>query len=190
MSWSLSHDRVGQTQALTVFAAILPGREEEARRVIESLPRGPESPLARLDQLHFSRLQIIDELVYQGTPQKPDRLNSAYLVFTASFDGLLGPFLAAIAERIPAEADSWWGCCVGYPGTADPKAFARYIRHNRIRTNLFGVAAPHASLADVRESLELRERVVEFAIAGQQLDARDLHERFLEAFADVAEDGR
>ncbi|HEY7693266.1 MAG TPA: hypothetical protein VH816_13075 [Gaiellaceae bacterium] len=186
MSWSLSHDRVGKTQALTVFAAILPGREEEARTVIESLPRGAESPLARVEQLHFSRLQIIDELVYQGAPQKPDRLNNAYLVFTASFDGALRPFLAAIAERLPAEADSWWGCCVGYPGTSDLKAFTRYIEHNRIRTNLFGVAAPNATLADVRESLELRERVVEFAIEAQGLDARELQERFRREFADVS----
>jgi hypothetical protein len=185
MNWSLSHDRVGKAQALTVFAAILPGREEEARTVIEGLPRGSESPLARLEQLHFSRLQIIDELVYQGAPQKPDRLNSAYLVFTASFDGAIDPFLAAIVERLPAEADSWWSCCVGYPGTSDPKAFARYVKHNRIRTNLFGVAYPNASLADVRQSLELRDRVVKFAIAGQELDASELHARFLQEFADA-----
>jgi hypothetical protein len=186
MRWSLSHDRVGKAQALTVFTAIVPGREEEARTVIESLPRGTESPLARVEQLHFSRLQIIDRLVYQGAPQKPDRLNSAYLVFTASFDGDLDAFLRAIAERLPAEADSWWSRCVGYPGTSDPDAFRRYIEHNRIRTNLFGVAYPNATLAEVHESLALRERVLAFAIAAQGLDEHELLDRFRQEFADVA----
>ncbi|HZO61368.1 MAG TPA: hypothetical protein VFB35_00140 [Gaiellaceae bacterium] len=186
MDWRLSHDRLENAHALTVFAAIVHGREEEARTVIESLPRGAESPLARLDQLHFSRLQIIDRLVYQGAPQKPDTLKSAYLVFTASFDGALEPFLAAIRERLPAEADSWWGCCVGYPGVADLAAFTRYIRHNRIRTNLFGVSAPKTTLPDIRESVELRDRLVEFAISAQGLDARELQERFRQTFADVA----
>jgi hypothetical protein len=47
------------------------------------------------------------------------------------------------------------------------------------------VANPGATVRDVRESLALRERVVDFAAEVQGLDAAALRERFLTAFADV-----
>ncbi|HEY5058404.1 MAG TPA: hypothetical protein VII51_05250 [Gaiellaceae bacterium] len=180
-----SRNRFGTAYALTVFTPILPGQTDEVRSIIEAVPRGEAGPFARLEQVHFTRLQIFDQLVYQGAPQKPDRLKSAYLVFTASFDGALDPFLDALCERIPAEADSWWSHCVGYPGTADRAAFKRYIQHNKVHTSLFGVAYPTASVADVRESLALRERVLDFAVAAQGLDAAALQERFRQTFAET-----
>ena len=136
-----SRNRTGTAYALTVLTAIIPGHEEELRQTIESLPRGEDSPLARLGTIHTSRLQIFDHLVYQGTPQKRDQLRSDYLVFTAAFDGAdLDSFLDSIADKLPAEADSWWRHCVGYPGLKDRPAFRRWIRHNQIHTSLFAVA--------------------------------------------------
>lgn len=180
-----SRNTFGTAFALTVFTAILPGQTEDVRTVIERLPRGQAGPFARLEQLHFSRLQIIGELVYQGGSQKPDTLKNDYLVFTASFDGRLDPFLDAICEKLPAEADTWWSHCVGYPGAADREAFKRYIKHNQLHTSLFGVAYPTASVQDVRESLALRERVLEFAVASQGLDAAELQQRFARSFAEA-----
>lgn len=181
----LDHNRIGTAYGLTVFTAILPGREEDVRRTIEGLPRGPESPFAALEHVHLARLQIFDHLVYQGEPQKPDRLRSNYLVFTASFNGELDTVLDAICERIPAEAASWWGLCVGFPGTDDRAAFRAWIGHNQIPTHLFSSPYPTATVADVRESLALRERVLDFAIDAQGLDGTELQQRFRQAFADV-----
>ena len=180
-----SRNRFGTAYALTVFTAILPGQTEEVRSIIEGVPRGEAGPFARLEQAHFTRLQIFDKLVYQGAPQKPDRLKSAYLVFTASFDGALDSFLDAVCERMPAEADSWWSHCVGYPGTTDRAAFRRYINHNKVHTSLFGIAYPTASVADVRESLALRERVLDFAVTAQGLDAPELQARFMQTFVET-----
>jgi hypothetical protein len=179
------HNRVGTAYALTTFAAILPDRVDTVREQIERLPRGPHSPLARLEGLHYSRLHIFDELVYQGAPQKPDRLKSAYLVFTASFDGELDAYLAAICTKLPAEADSWWGHCVAYPGAGDAEGFKRWLRHNQIGTSLFASAYPTESVAAVREALALREQVLDFAIAAQGLPAAELQERFRRTFAGV-----
>lgn len=176
------HNRTGTAYALTVFTAILPGHQEEVRAIIESVPRGSESPLARLTQLHTSRLQIFDKLVYQGAPQKPDELKNSYLVFTAAFDGDVDVFLDAIATLLPAEADSWWRHCVAYPGLGDRAAFRRWIRHNQLDTSLFGVASHNVSVEHVRESLRLRERVLSFAIEAQGLDADAVHKRFKETF--------
>ena len=180
-----SRNREGGVYALTVFTAIRHGKEEEVRAVIEGLPRGAESPLARLTMLHTSRLQIFDRLVYQGAPQKRDELKNAYLVFTAAFDGELDAFLDALAAMCPAEAESWWRHCVGYPGLGDRAAFKRWIAHNQLHTSLFAVASHHRTVAQVQEALRQRERIVEFAIDAQTMDAESLHARFKETFVEA-----
>lgn len=180
-----SRNRVGTAYALTVFTPIVPGREGELRAHLEGLPRGATSALARLEQLHTARLQIFDHLVHQGARQKPDRLKSNYLVFTASFDGDLDDFLGAICARLAPEADALWGHCAGYPGAADRAAFKRYIAEHQIHTNLFASPYPTASVSSVRESLALRDRVVGFAADAQGLDAAALKERFLNTFAEA-----
>jgi hypothetical protein len=177
-----SRNRVGSAYALTTFAPIIPGHEEDLRAYIEGLPTGPDSPLARLDALHLSRLQIFDHLVHQGDKQKPDRLESNYLVFTSSFDGDLDSYLDMICERIPAEADTWWGHCVGYPGTSDRAAFKRYIADHQAHTSLFASAYPTGTVAKVHDALALRDQLVDFAADAQGLDAAVLQERFLASF--------
>lgn len=175
------HNRTGTAYALTTFTAILPGLLDEVRAVIEGVPRGTESPLARLTQLHTSRLQIFDKLVYQGAPQKHDELKNAYLVFTAAFDGDVDHFLDDVATKVP-EAASWWRHCVAFPGFADRAAFRRWMYHNQLDTSLFGVASQNVSVAQVKESLATRERVLRFAVGAQGLDADSLQRRFTETF--------
>jgi hypothetical protein len=181
----IDHNRIGTAYGLTVFTPIVPGHEEAVRDTIERLPRGEDGPFSRLERLHFARLQIFDQLVHQGPSQRPDRLPIAYLVFTASFNGARDAFLDAVAARMPAEADSWWSHCVDYPGTADRAAFVRYLKHNQVPTHLFSSPYPTATVPDIRESLALRERVVDFVVAAQDLEPRELQQRFREAFADI-----
>lgn len=178
-----SRNEIGGAYALTVFTPILPGHEDAVQAVIESLPVGADSPLARLDGLHFSRLQIFRELVHQGEKQrKRDPLRSSQLVFTSTFDGELDPYLDAICALLGADADAWWEHCAGYPGTADRTAFKRYIRDHQADTSLFASAHPNASVARVRESVELRDRIVDFAADAQGLGAADLQASFRARF--------
>ena len=131
-----------------------------------------------------SRLQVFSELVHQGPSQRQvGHLKSSYLVFTATLDGDRDAFLDRLRERIPDAADSWWGHCVGYPGSADRDAFLRYLRHNQIKTAFVASPYARASVEDVRESLALRDRVVEFAADAQGLDAAELQRRFLSELA-------
>ena len=130
-------NRIGGAYALTVFTPILEGREDELEHYLQDMPRGPDSPLARLEMLHLSRIQIFRALVHQGPKQKhTDTLSRAQLVFTSTFDGELDPYLDALAERVP-EADEWWGRCAGYPGRADRAAFRAYVRAHKVDTALF-----------------------------------------------------
>src|SRR5918995_4368549 len=86
--------RVGSAYALTTFARILPGREDELEAYLEALPVGADSPFARIDTLHIARVQLFRALVHQGPKQsKTDTLQHAHVVFTSTIDGELNPYL-------------------------------------------------------------------------------------------------
>jgi len=168
-------NRVGCAYSLTVIAPVVAGREQEARDAIEALPAGTDSPLARLGGLHFSRIHVVSELVFQGPQQRHrDPLNASQLVFTSTLDGELDPYL----EALRAIADSWWRFCIGYPGSADAAPFARWVREHQLDSALFASAHPQATVPAVLESLALRERVIDFAIAARGLDPVELQRRF------------
>jgi hypothetical protein len=172
----------GQAYALTVMTPVLPERTAELRAYIGALPSGEESPLARMRTTHFARWLVLDDLVYQGPPQKPDHLGTAYLIFITSFDGALDRYLADMAALMGPEADAVWGSCVGYPGRADAAAFADYLRHNQIDTAFFFSAYPQASVPEVRACLTLRQDLADFAVAAQQMRPAELAEEFAARF--------
>jgi hypothetical protein len=108
-------------------------------------------------------------------------LQNAHLVFTSTIDGSLDPYLDALASQVP-ECDEWWGRCAGYPGRTDLGAFRAYVRSIQASPGLFQSAIPDATVDDVRSALELRERVIDFAVEAQGLDAAALQARFRSEF--------
>jgi len=176
-------NRVGGAYSLTVVAPIVSGQEAAAREATEALPAGTDSPLAQLGGLHFSRIHVVSELVFQGPKQRHrEELRASHLIFTSTFDGRdLDPYVEAL--RTDASPDTWWRYCVGYPGSSDAAAFAGWVREHQIDSSLFASAHPQARVPHVLESLELRERIIDFAIDARGLDARELQQRFRETFA-------
>ena len=173
-------NRVGVAYSLTVVAPIVAGSEQAARAAIEALPVGPGSPLARFAGLHFSRIHVVAELVFQGPRQRwRDELRASQLVFTSTVDGELEPYLEALRSC----ADNWWDFCEGYPGAADREGFVRWVRDHQIDSSLFASAHPEATVPGVLESLALRERIVDFAIATRGLGPDELQRRFRDEFA-------
>jgi hypothetical protein len=166
-------NRVGVAYSLTVIAPIVAGREQEARDALEALPAGFLSPL---ESLHFSRIHVVSDLVFQGPQQRRrDRLRASHLIFTSTFDGELEPYLEALRPI----AGTWWQFCVGYPGDD----FVAWVRAHQVDSALFASAHPEATVRGVLESLALRERIVDFAIEARGLAPDDLHRRFRDAFA-------
>ena len=176
-------NRVGCAYSLTVVAPVVAGREQEARAAIEALPIGAASPLARLRGLHFSRIHVIGDLVFQGPKQRHrEHLRSHQLVFTSTFDGrTLEPYLEEL--RTLAEPDIWWRHCAGYPGSSSAAEFATWVRAHQIDSSLFASAHAEARVPHVLESLALRERIVDFAVAAHGLGPDSLQRRFRDTFA-------
>lgn len=169
-------NRVGVAYSLTVIAPVVAGREDEARAALEALPA---AFLARLERLHFARIHVVSELVFQGPRQRHrDTLRASHLIFTSTLDGELEPYLDALRPL----ADTWWRFCVGYPG-AESEAFVGWVREHQLDSSLFASAHPDATVADVTESLALRERIVDFAIEARGLEPAELRRRFRDAFA-------
>ncbi|GAC1334504.1 MAG: hypothetical protein NVSMB22_26980 [Chloroflexota bacterium] len=172
----------GQAFALSMLTPIVPGREAELKAYLESLASGPESPLERTGTTHFARWVIIDQLIYEGEPQKRDTLHSQYLLFDTSFDGAdLDAYVENLCRSMPAEVEAIWGRCAGYPDT-DPEKFKAYVRNNQIDAAFFVAAYPEATVMDVRDSLALREQFTDFAMDAQALSARDLRDAFRAKF--------
>jgi hypothetical protein len=164
--------------ALTTFAPMV-GDVDALEAYVDGL--SPDV-FARLDMAHLARVQVFRSLVHQGPKQRhTDVLRAPQLVFTSTYDGPLDAFLDALASLVP-EADEWWRYCPDYPGRVNRAAFAAWVRRHEVRTSLFASALPDATVAEVREALELRDRLVDFAAAAQGLDAAALQERFRAAF--------
>ena len=169
-------NRVGAAYSLTVVAPVVAGREAEAREAIEALPA---DFLAQLGNLHFSRIHIVSDLVFQGPQQRHrDHLRASQLVFTSTFDGELEPYL----EALRPVADTWWQYCAGYPGAAGEE-FVPWVLEHQLDSSLFASAHPDATVPGVLESLALRERIVDFAIEARALEPAELQRRFRDEFA-------
>ena len=160
-------DERRQARALTVIAPVSGGRESQLRSALERLPGGEASPLARLPGTHFARFVIV-----------PGLGDSERLLFSANHDSLNGSYLEQIRVRMPREADAIWGHCDDYPGAGESASFVRYMKRHRIRTDLFVAAYADATLDEVREALDLRRRLIEFAPRAQGMSAEELQAAF------------
>ena len=68
------------------------------------------------------------------------------------------------------------------PGTTSRDAFKSYLRHNQMDTSFFVSAYPEATVAQVRESIQLRTDLANFAIDNQASGARTLQQEWMKRF--------
>lgn len=164
-----------RSRSLTAITPVLIGQETLLREALEALPTGAGSPLARVGGVHLGRWVVIDQLPYEGPPQPRDALSSAYLFFSADFDGSPRELVERIRTRMRAEADEIWGMCTAYPGSREPAAFADYLMRHRVRAGFSVIGYPRATVQEVDLALDLRRRLRHFAALAQEMDAGALH---------------
>jgi len=172
----------GQAYGLTVLTPILADGVSPLAAHLDTF--GPEdaSPLARVAGTHFARWVIIEDVVYEGGRQRRDALKASRLLFTSNFDGPLDAYLEALRSDLGEDADAVWGHCAGYPGRADPPAFAAYFRNHQVESALFFGAYGDQTVEQVQANLAQRTRLIEFAMAAQGLAPAELQARFQAEF--------
>ncbi len=175
-------NRSGQAYGLTVLTPVLADHVSALAARLDTF--GPEdaSPLARVPGTHFARWVILDDVVYQGGRQRRDALKASRLLFTSNFDGPLDAYLEALRTELAGDADGVWGHCAGYPGRADPEAFAAYFRAHQVESALFFAAYGDRTVAEVRADLARRTQLIEFAMAAQGVPPAELQARFQAEF--------
>jgi len=174
----------GQAYALTVLTPIIDGHETQLAQYLNGLQSGEQSPLAAVPGTHFARWVVIDDVIYEGPDQgEREHLQHSRLLFTSNFDGKLDPYLDALRTGLGESADAIWGHCIGYPRGDDADAFAKYLRHHQVGTSLFFASYGDRTVQDVKRSLALRSKVVEFALRAQGLPAAELKAAFLQEFS-------
>jgi hypothetical protein len=191
--------RSSRSFAVTLLTPVRAGAEAELSAHFTTLGVGDRSPLAKLPYVHFARWVVIDQLKtdWPGAPVPAPRLNSRYLLFTASVtapqedhvtpaearyaERLPDSFLYELVTRIPADADAIWRHCLGYPGISDADAFVRYLARSQLAASLFHVGYADVPVDEVRQALAARDAVVAFARDHQgEQDAGELQRAYLE----------
>jgi hypothetical protein len=173
----------GQAYSLTVITPIVNGRESHLVRYLDGLQSGHQSPLAGVRGTHFARWVVMDDVIYEGPDEgEREHLKHARLLFTSNFDGELDPYLEALRTGLSDSADTIWGNCIGYPGSGEARAFADYMRHHQIDSSLFFAAYGDRTVEEVKRSLALRIKLVEFALRAQGMPASELKAAFLQEF--------
>ena len=175
----------GQIYGLTILSPILQSdtidisHATALRWYLASLPRDHTSPFARVSSTHFARLVVMDDVVFVGAPACEEHLKSRYLVFETNFDGDLDIYLTRMAREIPDFVDSVWKHCVGYPGVADPAAFAAYMKKCQVETTFFFADVNDKTVQQTLKALQLQSALAHFIEEHQGKPAAEIQNSFL-----------
>jgi hypothetical protein len=135
-----------------ILLAPLRGDAGEARAAIAGL----DEPFERVPGTHLARMQVLED---------------DHLLLAADYDGPLEPWLIAAArelERVLAHCASW-------PGTADRAELVRWAHERQLEAGFSVVGAPNATVEEIADALELRERLAAFAAETDGVDDAALH---------------
>lgn len=158
----------GSVYGLTILSPIISDPNADTshdcaiRAYLANLPNGPTSPFAKVSSTHISRLVVMDDVIYVGTPAKEDHLSSQYLVFESNFDGELETYLTRMAKEIPEVVESVWGHCVGYPGLLDVNAFVAYMKKCQLTTTFYFADVNKHTVQSTLRALKVQASVADF----------------------------
>jgi hypothetical protein len=162
------------TGSLSFMIPIEQGRQGDVAAAIGALKEAQEPPLP--PETHFARWTLIDNLeVAPGQPCNPNR----YLLFSVWFDGSPERYLPALHEALGELVAGIYGPC-GFSGTYGA-AFARFLLQHEVKPGFKFHAYDGATVAEVKEALELSARFGEFVSGAQGLAPAALRDAWEEA---------
>jgi hypothetical protein len=148
-------------------------------------PHPGGSPFADAANVHQARFVIVERLAFQGVPAQHDQLKSKYLLLLCDFDGAnLDDLIDQLEGEALAAAKKIWSYCVSLAGLdaaadADAKAALRIcFAQCQVKTNLFFVDQPDATVADILRALRSKRDFADFVVAHQGAEPADLMTAF------------
>jgi hypothetical protein len=166
---------------LTSILAVKPGREQILATGLRALSAADPSPWTRLPATHYVRLAPFDHLGADVPGEMVEPLGRTYLLASFIFDGDPDRYLVALARVCRQEVADIFGSCEGWSGSSDLAAFAAWVRGGE-RHALHRFGALTASAARIRRVVDLRRRLIDFAVSTQDVSASDLHQAYLKQF--------
>ena len=174
----------GSVYGLTILSPIInderatPSHDLQIRNYLATVPTGEGSPFALAPGTHLARLVVMDDVIYVGSPSIEEHLHSKYLVFESNCDGDLDSYLLGLATAVPQHLDAIWSHCVGYPGAANPQAFAAYMKACQIETTFYFAAVNDKSVPETLRALQTQRAVSDFIARHQGMNAALLQAEF------------
>lgn len=159
-------------------AAIIRGR-------LRNLPVDEDSPLARVPNTYLTRMFVLDDVFFQGSPAGEDHLKNKYLVWVGELHGTLEPYLESMWHHCQNEIRQIWEFCVGFSGVSSAHEFVRYIKQCQVETTFYFNGSNDEPLAEQLKGLYLKQELGKFAAANQGKDAAALQRAFREFIARV-----
>src|SRR5262249_51292175 len=149
--------------SVMVLAPIIPSREAELRRLLDSMNDAPGRvsvtnalvPFREFDSLHMARFVILDdktldEVRVYGSSKPTYPL---YLAFVGDLDGDAGRFLEELARRAPGGLCMIFSCCEGFTPDTDLAGWMKV--HSRHAITSY-VNWPGRTVRQVHEEAVLR----------------------------------
>jgi hypothetical protein len=154
--------------ALTVIARIKPGETNNLKLLLGSIHENRQQPsampFAKIPNIHFARLFIIDE-----TKDLAGNLIPASLVCLTDADAPLDRHLEELGAIAAADLDKIYSHCEGYPDppSRTPVSRIAFLRSHSTNSQPFYVNTPGRSVRQILQEDRLRQAISAF------LDSRD-----------------
>lgn len=168
-------------QALTLVAAIVPGREAELDSWLRDNKRALQRGLERSSTTHFARWVILPPSEDEDGKLIGER---SLLAFESNFDGQLEAHVADLRAALGSLLDGAFADAEGYPGSAEFADLLRFFRKGSLRAAAFYVAHGGLSVGVIQGDVTLR-RAVERRLGERSQGARVRGESALELAADL-----
>jgi hypothetical protein len=175
----------GQAYGFLAMTPIKPGEEVALKAYLEGLRTRGERPLSKVPRTHMARWVVLERFncLPSYKQRRAETLAIPSLVFSSNFDGDLDSYLDDLCEALEPEAAEIWGRCIGCPEQAGGAALKDYLKHNQIGCGFFYAAYGHATVSQVKASLDQRDRLVAFATRAQGMAPAELQRAFISEFA-------
>lgn len=139
------------------------------RTILAELDNGPGSLFSRTGLVHAGRFFLLNDVVYNGAPQREEHLAYVYLAFSLTFDGELEPLVRQLASVGQPELDRIFAHCYGYALSPDSATLLTFLQTGQVTTSFLYVDASELDLQATLRALLVQRQVADMVARGQGL---------------------